>query len=165
MAKEKFGILCGDSIDESEPKYSLSNDFHNFILKFSINIRKKYSGSMKEIRLCKIGSVELNKALLYEHISSKEHRDFEIYFIMKCMTYCENFDVEIKNDEWREHIISEKHLALEEKRYCEVCHIKYDMHQNSQYHNSKRNDSDRGRYHECSGLLRENKERLEFYSG
>ena len=33
------------------------------------------------------------------------------------MTFCENCDKEIKNGEFTEHIISEKHLQLEEKRH------------------------------------------------
>ena len=83
---------------------------------------------MNKIMFCKICYIEINKALLYDHINSKEHKDIENYFIMKCITYCEYCDKKIKNDEWRELIISEKHLELEEKRYCEVCHIKYDNH-------------------------------------
>ena len=35
---------------------------------------------------------------------------------MKCMTYCEYCDKEIKNDELREHKISEKHLEPGEKK-------------------------------------------------
>ena len=63
---------------------------------------------------CKNCSIEINKSLLLHHINSKEHRDIENYFIMRCMTYCEICDEETKNDEWREHINSGKHLELEE---------------------------------------------------
>ena len=42
------------------------------------------------------------------------------------MTYCELCGEETKNDEWREHMISEKHLALEQKLYCGVRNMKYD---------------------------------------
>ena len=35
------------------------------------------------------------------------------------MPYCDSCDKVIKNDERREHIISEKHLELEENKYRE----------------------------------------------
>ena len=51
---------------------------------------------MDKIMFCKIFSIEVNKSLLFDHITSKEHRDVEDYFIMKCMTFCESCDKEIK---------------------------------------------------------------------
>ena len=66
--------------------------------------------------------------MLYEHINSKEHKEIEDYFIRKCMTYCGLCCKEIRNDEWREHTISEKHLEFEEKNYCVYCNMKYDTH-------------------------------------
>ena len=44
------------------------------------------------------------------------------------MTYCESCDKEIKNDEWREHIRSGKHLIRPNTdgfKYCEVCKMRY----------------------------------------
>ena len=82
--------------------------------------------------------MEINKSLLFDHIISKEHRDIENYFIMKCMTYCERCDKEIKNDEWREHICSEKHLVKNNNssdQYCEVCKIRYSIHMDSKTRN------------------------------
>ena len=72
---------------------------------------------MDKIVFCKICSIEINKSLLYDHINSKEHRDVENYFIMKCMTFCGVCNKEIKNDEWREHIISVKHPKIDNKSY------------------------------------------------
>ena len=74
---------------------------------------------MKGITFCKICSIEINKSLLYEHINSKEHKDIADYFIRKCMTYCDLCCKEIRNDEWREDTISEKHLEFEEKNIVE----------------------------------------------
>ena len=98
---------------------------------------------MGKITFSKNCCIETNKTFLSDHNNSKKHRDTEDYFIMKCMTYCEHCHKGIKNEEWEEHKISEKHLELEQKRFCEVCHMKYDVHENSQYHNSKKNQSDR----------------------
>ena len=38
---------------------------------------------------------------------------------MKCMTFCESLKKN-KNDEWREQILSEKHLDLEAKKLCKT---------------------------------------------
>ena len=76
---------------------------------------------MDTIIVCKLCRTELNKLLLYNHNNSKEHKDIENYFIMKCMTYFELCNKEIKKDECREHITSEKHLVLEGKKYCKSC--------------------------------------------
>ena len=84
------------------------------------------------------------------------------------MTYCEYCDKDIKNDEWREHIISGKPLKIEEKRFCEVCRIKYDIHSkyNSNYPEISRTriKNCRDNYHLSSDLHQKNQERLEFYS-
>ena len=34
----------------------------------------------------------------------------EVSVISNCMTFCEKCNKERKNDEWREHTLSEKHL-------------------------------------------------------
>ena len=44
---------------------------------------------------------------------------------MKCMTFCEVCTKE-KSDERREHLISEKHLKIENKNYCKLCNMKSD---------------------------------------
>ena len=60
----------------------------------------------------KLCSIEIKKTLLYDHNISKEHIGIEDYLIKNCMTYSEYCDREVRNDEWREHIISEKHLEI-----------------------------------------------------
>ena len=85
---------------------------------------KDFFGSMKDITFCKNCSIEINKSLVYEHNISKEQKDFEDYFIRKCMTYCDFCCKEIRNDEWREQTISEKPLDFEEKKYCVFCNLK-----------------------------------------
>ena len=38
------------------------------------------------------------------------------------MTYCEKRNEEISNEEWREHILSDKHIERAgEKRFCQIC--------------------------------------------
>ena len=81
---------------------------------------------MDKIIFRKKSSIELNKAILYDHNNPKEHSDIENCFIIKYMTYWELCDKEIKNDEWTELISSEKYLELEEKIYCGICNKKYD---------------------------------------
>ena len=74
------------------------------------------------------------------------------------MTYCDYCDKEMKIDEWREHIISKKHLEKKEKRYCEVCHMKYHMSEISKRHISEGKDSDRGHYHICRDFHQKKRE-------
>ena len=102
LQKEKFNMICSDLIDNSEIENSLSSVFQNFIQKVTSDIGKTYFNLMDKIMFCKICSIEVNKALLYDHNNSEEHKDFENYFIMKFMTYCDLCDTEIENDEWRE---------------------------------------------------------------
>ena len=94
---------------------------------------------MKDKTFCEICSIEVNIALLYKHINSKEHKDFEYYLNKKSLKYCEVCKKEIWNDEWREHIKSENHLEKEPKKHCKVCKTKdsvagyensYDTYQN-----------------------------------
>ena len=88
---------------------------------------------MKDKTFCEICSIEVNIALLYKHINSKEHKETENYLIRKGMTYCEVCKKEIKNDEWREHGISENHMNRELKAYCKVCKMKYHVSGGDQY--------------------------------
>ena len=89
LPKEKFDILCNDSIKNSESEKSLSNDFDDLVINITSIIGKDYFDSMKNITFCKVCSIEINKPLLHEHINSKEHKEIEDYFIRKYMTYCD----------------------------------------------------------------------------
>ena len=99
LPKEKFNTLCSDSIVKSELETSLSSDFQNFIQNVTPDNGETYFNLMDKKMFCKVCSIEVNKSLLFDHITSKEQKDIENYFIMKCMTYCESCDKEIKNDE------------------------------------------------------------------
>ena len=82
---------------------------------------------MKDKTFCEISSIEVNIALLYKHIKSNEHKDIEYYHIKSRITYCKNCKKEIRNDEWREHEISENHFNIEKMGYCKVCKTKYNV--------------------------------------
>ena len=56
---------------------------------------------MKVKTFCEICSIEVNIALPYKHINSKEHKEFEHSLIKKGMTFCELCKKEVWNDEWR----------------------------------------------------------------
>ena len=127
LPKEKFDILCNDSINKLEIEKNLESDFIDFILKVVPIIGKKNFPSMKDKTFCEICSNEVNIALLYKHINSKEHKDIEYYLIESCMTYCKVCKKEIRNDDGTEHEISENHLNFEKMRYCKVCKTKYDV--------------------------------------
>ena len=115
---------------------------------------------MEKITFCKFCIIEINKSLLYGHVNSKEHKDIGSYFMMKCMTHCDYCDKEMKKDEWREHIISENHLELENEENFKVCVMKYSISIDSL--------DDRILYEKRSDLLnsgidKKNQERLDFY--
>ena len=162
LPKERFDIICIDSMNNSEIEKSLSNDFDDFVINI---ISIDYFDSMKNITFCKVCSIEINKPLLYEHINSKEHKEIEKYLIINCMTYCEVCKKDIRNDEWREHIISENHLEIEEKNYCKVCKEKYYV---SEYGGNYSTFQDKCRITEInrnlSGTHKENQERFDSYS-
>ena len=122
---------------------------------------------MIKIKFFKNCGIEIYKSLLYDQINSKKHKDFKNCFIMKCMTYCDICGKQIENDEWREQRISEKHLELEEKNYCRICNLKYDIQYNalSCYQIKSTNINDRGSRHRYSGTHLQSQERLGFYSG
>ena len=123
--KKKFDLLCNDSIDKSEIEKNLESDFNDFILKVVPIIGKNYTPTIKDKTICEICSIEVNIAVLYKHINSKEHKDIEHYLIKKGMTYCEVCKKEIRNDEWRKHGISISHLEITKQMYCKVCKVKY----------------------------------------
>ena len=86
--------LYSDLIDNSELKGSLSYVFQNFIQNVTPDIGQTYLNLIDKIMFCKNCSIEVNKALLYDHINSEEHKNFENYFIKKCMRYCDLCDRE-----------------------------------------------------------------------
>ena len=164
LPKEKFDLLCNDSITKTEIEKNLETDFNDFILKVVPIIGKKYFPSMKDKTFCEICSIEVNIALLYKHINSKEHKQIENYLIKNSMTYCEVCKKEIRNDEWREHNISENHLEKELKSYCKVCKEKYDVRH---YTNTNSSYQEKYRLWEYSHYLqqshKDNQERFDFY--
>ena len=89
-------MLSSDSINNTELEDSLTEDLLNFTQNATHDIGKTYFKALDKTTFCKICSVEIKKSLLFNHINSKEHRDIEDYFIMKCMTYCERYNKEIK---------------------------------------------------------------------
>ena len=56
---------------------------------------------------------------------------------MKYMTYCEFRKKEIKNDEWRKHIFSDKHLTFEAEKFCKLCDMKYNPSLDADYEHNK----------------------------
>ena len=116
LPKETFDILCSDSNKSSKLEASLTADLLNSIQNSTDDIGETYFKSLDKIIFCKKCSIEIKKSLLYDHINSKEHKDIEDYFISRGMNYCEICIGEIKNDEWREHILSEDHLERAGKK-------------------------------------------------
>ena len=165
LPTEKFDLLCNDTIDKTEIEKNLMTDFNDFILNVVPIIGKNYFPSMKDKTFCEICSIEVNIALLYKHINSKEHKEIENYLIKKGMTYCEFCKKEIRNDEWREHSISENHLEKEQKNYCKVCKTKYSV---VGYANSYESFQEKCRKAEVSHIggvdHKLNVERFDFYS-
>ena len=127
LAKEKFDLLCNDSIDKLEIEKNRSTDYSDFIVKVTPILGKTYFRSMKDETFCEICSIEVNIALLYKHFNSKEHKESEIYLIKRRMTYCEVCKKEKRNDEWREHTSTEDHLEIVQQKYCKVCKVKYSV--------------------------------------
>ena len=124
LPKENFDLICNDLYYKKEIGKNLETDFNDFKLKVVLIIGKNYFPSMRGKTFCENCSFEVNIALLYRHINSKENKKIENYLIKNSMTYSEVCEKEIRNDEWREHIISVNHLEKEEKKYCEVCKTK-----------------------------------------
>ena len=98
-----------------EIEKKLKSDFNDFILKVVPINEENYFPSMRVKIFCEICSIEANITPLYKHINSKEHKQIENYLIKNSMTYCEVCKKEIRNDEWRDHCISENHLNIEKK--------------------------------------------------
>ena len=117
---------------------------------------------MKDETFCEICSIEVNTALLCKHNFSKEHKESENYLIKRCMTYCEVCKKEIKNDEWREHTISEKRLEIVQQKYCKFCKMKNSVcgYQYFSYQDKCRLAQDK---HNHSETHKENQEFFYFY--
>ena len=111
LPKEKFKILCKDSNNSSVLEASLTSDLLCFMNDCGYDIESSCFDPLDKIIFCRVCNDEVYKSLFYNHIKSEKHRDIEKYFISKCMTYCERCDMEIKNDNWRQHLISSWHLA------------------------------------------------------
>jgi len=91
------------------------------------------------------------------------------------MTYCELCRKEIRKDEWRKHIISEEHLEIEDKYYCDLCKTKTPMEKIrlSEYVRDRREHAKHVHLNPYSGIggcanakgpHQLNEERLQFYS-
>ena len=67
------------------------------------------------------------------------------------MTYCNRCKKEIKNDEFKEHLISDTHLVPQHKNYCIFCEKNHDVLVSSdptskQHFNSEAHKKKRGRF-------------------
>ena len=64
------------------------------------------------------------------------------FTLLRKVSHCEVCKKEIRNDEWREHSISENHLEIEKQKYCKVCKVKYSFagvgDQYTSYENKRR---------------------------
>ena len=75
LPKEKFDIIPGDSIRNSELEDSFITDLLIYIQNVTHDIGETNFKSQNKIMICKICKIEINKSLLYHHTHSKEHRD------------------------------------------------------------------------------------------
>ena len=133
---------------------NLTADLHYFINNCSFYIGDKFLEPLDKIIICRICNEEVLKSRLYEHSTSKEHINTEKYFIRKCMTYCIQCNMEIKNNEWNQHINSNWHLGHGTKN-CDVC--------KSKYISIKRSESGFKRIHQESASHKKRQEGLVFY--
>ena len=117
---------------------------------------------MKDKTFFEICSIEVIIAILYKHNKSKEHKEIENYPIQRCMTCCEVCKKEIRNDGWREHTISEKHLDIVKQKYYKVCKVKYYVcgYQYTSYQDKCRLARDK---HNNSETHKENQEFFDIY--
>ena len=65
-----------------------------------------------------------------------------------------------QNDEWRDHMIPEDHIQLEDKEFCKICNLKYcfftDSLEDGIFY-------ERGAQHTDSKAQRNNAKKLDFY--
>jgi len=133
VPKEKFDVLCTTN-NISELEASLTSDLLYFINNCTYDIGETFLDSLDKIIICRICNDEVHKSLLYDHITSEKHRRIENYFIRKCMTYCDKCNIEVKNDEWREHIISYDHTFRYGEKYCNICKKNFTIVAESVFH-------------------------------
>ena len=159
---EKFDMLCKDSINDSELETSLTSDLLYFINDYGYfeddDDEASCLNSLDKVIRCRICFSDLHQSCLLEHIISKRHRDTENYFISKCMTYCERCHKEIKNDEWRQHLLSDSHLARNGEKYCDICEKKFRVTTNEGVSSPQ---LEINHYH--SDIHNQNKQRSQFY--
>ena len=91
----------------------------------------------------------------------------EIIFFVRGMNFCEFCSQEKRNDEWRKHKVSQKHLEIEHKNYCEVCKKKYIVW--NRYHGDFKDKSKAAENHHKHGSApvtehHPKEKSLEFYS-
>ena len=149
IPKEKYDIILSDSNNNSELEINLTYDLLYFMNNCSYDIGETYLDPLDKIIICRICNDEVLKSRLYKHITSKEHINNENYFIRKCMTYCIQCNMEIKNDERSTHLNSGWHLG-KGARYCDVCKRKYNNSfagKVDNYFNQKHLESDSHKKH------------------
>ena len=145
VPKEKFDKLCSDSSKRPESEAILTSDLLEFINNSTYDIGDTNFDSLDKIRIPRICNSEVHKSLPYDHTNSKGHREKEKYLDMKRVTNCDRCRREIKNDEWRQHIISSEHLLRIGEKKCDICKriyviIKYKKESNeSKRHQLKSN--------------------------
>ena len=61
LPKEKFDMLCNDSIDNSTIETNRSSDFGDFIQNDAPDNGEEYFDTLDKIMFCKICSIEVNK--------------------------------------------------------------------------------------------------------
>ena len=127
LPKEKYDIILSNPNNNSELEINLTSDLLYFMNNDTHGIEETFLEALDKILICRLCNEEVLKSQLYKHITSKEHINTENYFIRKCMTYCMQCNMEIKNDEWSTHLNSNWHLG-KGVRYCDVCKRKYHTH-------------------------------------
>ena len=159
VPKEKFVILCNDSNNSSELEESLTSDLFCFINNCTYDIGETFLDSLDKILICRICDDEVHKSLLYDHIASEIHKRIENYFIRNCMSFCDNSNKEVKNHEWREHIISYNHTFHYGEKNCVICKKNFTIVTDSIFHlyQDKFN-------HLISDIHKKNEERLGFHA-
>ena len=149
LSKEKFDISCNNINKKTEIKASLTSGLLHFIKNCTYDVGESCFDSLDKITICRICNSEVHKSLLYDHIKSKEHREIEIYFMGKCMTYCEQCNEEVQNDERRQHIISGWHSIHYGQRFCVFCKKQYTI----DISDVDTNERDR-KHLECGSLMK-----------
>ena len=79
------------------------------------------------------------------------------------MTYCDFCKKEIRNDKWREHIISENHMDIKQRGYCKICKEEYHISPGSQYCSYETNRTLARENHNISQNHKENQELFDLY--